>query len=998
MKNNFYLLLATLSLWAVSATAKEVKVKVLDQSGRPVGGAVVSVEGTDLRTYTDNSGHAVIEATESSLLGVEVFNKYYQTVRVEGDAVTVKLSRADELLSLGYDRQVSSKYATMAASGASNDEIEVTRGPLVMNSLIGLIPGLHVSKSGNLPGDSPAVYVRGRGSFQGNSVLFLVDGIERLPQFISTEEVESVTVLKDAASIAIYGNRGADGVVLITTKRGGDHPLRINTDYNFGISTPFAMPEMADGLTYANAVNEALANDGLQARYTQKDLSAIASGSSLFPSVDWKSEVLRKTAFSHNFNISFDGAESKVRYYVLASYDGYKGLFNNTDVNDGYSTQYESSQLRLRTNLEADMTRTTKLRINMSGLIRQIQQPYAGTYVSSIYTTPAIAFPVMNDNGVFARSELFGNPYAEYTQRGYSVSFQRMLLADIAVEQDLAALTKGLKLTVKGAFDNNAVMNDNHSKTYKYSYLSYGRDTEGNVDELKWSDYGNDTDLSFGSSLASGSSVYTSFSITGQLDYKRSFRRHNVAAAAIWSMDRWKNRGQNSVWSYNDFILRGNYDFAHRYLVDIVATCSGSAFLEDGKKYRFYPAVSAAWLISEEDFLQGASNLGLLKLRASYGITGYDARLGYGLDTPNNGSGGGFISMIGKNESGMMQGAYPSYGALPETDYKIDAGLDINAFGGLDISVDYFYNHRKNIKVASSGIISSILGLGTPYLFTGETINRGAEAEISWNQTIGNFHWHIGGTFSYAMSRIEEMGEEYHPYDYMYRTGNSITSYVLYETDGLYQESDFDAAGNLLPGYPVSTLDGKAVQPGDIKYVDQNGDGIIDTNDKKYMDNLHSLPSAFYGIQLGFKWKGLGLEADFNGEIGRTVQLTTSSVYWPLYNNDKNISMHYYNNRWTQETPDAKYPRLTTLSNGNDFNGGADFWTAKADYFKLRSLYVYYGFSGNSLSKARIRELTVFFRGLNLFSVDGIDIFDPESITLGYPSTRSLSLGLKLTF
>ena len=445
-------------------------------------------------------------------------------------------------------------------------------------------------------------------------------------------------------------------------------------------------------------------------------------------------------------------------------------------------------------------------------------------------------------------------------------------------------------------------------------------------------------------------------------------------------------------------ISSSGYDYDHRYLVDVVATCSGSAFLEKGKKYRFYPAVSAAWIISNESFLKDASGLDLLKLRASYGITGYDARLGYGLDTPNNGSGSGFVAMVGSSESGMMQGSYPSYGALPETDFKANVGIDLRAFGGLEVSIDAFRNHRKHLKVSSSGVYSSLLGLGSPYIFNGETLNWGGELSASWSQTVGDFSWHIGGCISYTKDKILEMGEEYHPYSYMYRTGHSITALTLYTSDGLYSTSDFDSKGNLLSKYPHSTLDGKGVKPGDIRYKDISGDGVIDVNDKQYMDQYHTLPSAVYGIQLGFKWKGLGFEATFDGRINQYAMLTTGSIYWPLYNDDKNISMHYYNNRWTPENQNARYPRLTTLSNGNNFQGGSDFWVEKSDWFKLRSVYVYYGFQSEALMRAKFREISIFFRGLNLFSVDRIKIFDPESISLGYPSVRSFSFGLKFTF
>ncbi|MGN0189497.1 MAG: TonB-dependent receptor plug domain-containing protein, partial [Candidatus Cryptobacteroides sp.] len=523
----------------------------------------------------------------------------------------------DSVLYLGYDRKVSRDLSTVSAASVSSDALQVARGRQVLASITGMLPGVNVTSGGNLPDNGQTVYVRGRGSFQGNSVMYLVDGIERSPAFINAEEVENVTVLKDAASIAIYGNRGADGVILITTKRGRTPGMRIETDYNFGMGTPFAMPQMADGLTYAGAVNEALVNDGLNPRYTATDLRNISEGSSIFPSVDWQSEVLRKTSFTHDFNISLEGVERKFRYYVYVNYNGYDGLFNNTKMNEGYSTQFRNSCLKVRTNLEADMTKTTKLRINMMGRLSQTQQPSAGTYCSEIYTTPSIAFPIKNDDGVWATTELFTNPLARYTQGGYTVSLQRTLLADISVIQDLSMVTEGLSLTVKGAYDNSALINDYRSKSYKYARISYGRDENGDVNELKWSEYGNDTDLSFSSSLAGSSNVYNKFAVTAMANYDRTFDAHGVRASFIWSIDRWKNRGKGNVYSYNDFILSAGYDYAHKYLLDLVVTCSGSAFLEKGKKYRFYPAVSAAWVISNEGFLKDASRLDLLKIRAS---------------------------------------------------------------------------------------------------------------------------------------------------------------------------------------------------------------------------------------------------------------------------------------------------------------------------------------------------------------------------------------------
>ena len=252
----------------------------------------------------------------------------------------------DSLLYLGYDKVVSAELSSVSAASLSAEALQITHGRQALAGIAGLLPGVNATSSGNLPDNGQAIYVRGRGSFNGNNVMYIVDGIERNPAFISAEEVENITVLKDAAAIAIYGNRGADGVIVITTRKGRTPGMKISADYSLGVSTPFAMPEMADGLTYANAVNEALANDGLAARYTANDLRAIEQGSPLFPSVDWQSQVLRKTAFTHDFNLTLEGNERRFRYFVYANYNGYDGLFNNTQMNEGYNTQYQNSCLK----------------------------------------------------------------------------------------------------------------------------------------------------------------------------------------------------------------------------------------------------------------------------------------------------------------------------------------------------------------------------------------------------------------------------------------------------------------------------------------------------------------------------------------------------------------------------------------------------------------------------------------------------------------------------
>ena len=487
MKKHITAILLLLACTILSAQENGVKVKVTDDEGMPVAGAVISVKGNPAPVLTDKKGEATVYAMIGDNLTVTLFNRYYSETTVDSENMYIQFSRNDLLLDIGYDRKVSKKYSSMSIDGAGSSDIEVARDRSVLNSVNGLIPGLYVSPAYNVPWfPTPNVYVRGKGSYNGNGVKYFIDGIERDPSLVNSEEVESVTVLKDAAALAIYGVRGADGIVLITTKRGSDGAMRIKTDYNFAVATPYDMPRMASAADYAAAVNEALANDGLAPRYSMNDINALRNGTSKYiPDVDWQKEMLRSTAFTHDFNISLDGAEKRMRYYVYGNFNSYRGLLNNTESNEGYSTQLQMSNLRLRTNLEADVTKTTKLRLNMMGDLNQYQEPASGYYLSGIYDTPAAAFPAKAEDGTWIRSTMFANPLATLTASGYNVYLQRSLYADISIDQDMSAITEGLSLQIKANYDNSANIKDSHTRSYAYYNLNYQYDAAGIFENAK---------------------------------------------------------------------------------------------------------------------------------------------------------------------------------------------------------------------------------------------------------------------------------------------------------------------------------------------------------------------------------------------------------------------------------------------------------------------------------------------------------------------------------
>ena len=978
----------------MKAQEMAMRILVVDEWNRPLQGVAMHINGNDKETFlSDKEGVIECQVAKGAELSFIKYNQLQRKVTAAGTVMTVKLDKKNRIFDLGYDERVTKENTSAAIDGVSVEDMKVSGEISPLNTLYGLISGLGVYHSKSLLWDSsPAINVRGRGSYQGNGVLVLVDGVEREINDLNVDEIESVTVLKDAASLALYGNRGTDGVICVTTKRGGDNKLRTRVGYNFTVQTPFRIPEMADAVSYANAVNEALKNDGLASRYSQADIQALQNGTSPLANVDWEDQILRKAAFNHELNLSFDGSNQRMRYYVFANYTSNRGFFNNTDLNDGYSTQVEMYALKLRTNLEANISPTTVARMNLMGRLMQYQEPAGGTSLKNIFNTPPVAAPVYAPGGGWAKNQMFTNPLAVQAGGGYKQTLRRTLFADLTLDQDLSMVTPGLSAQLRVTYDNSANILDQRTRSYAYSIATPVLDNAGNISDLSYTRYGNDTELSFSSKL--DWQVMRTY-IWGKVNYEKDFGMHHLDVAGIFSQGRKKYLKANNTYMFRDYMAHVSYNYDSRYLADVVFSYSGSGKLPTGDKYRIYPAVSVAWVASNEQFMKRFSALDYLKLRASFGITGNDSRLSYDMDKQFNGGGNSYIFVGTSSTYGLAQGGFPSTGVEPEKEYKANVGVELGLWKGFSMQVDAFYNRRKQIKGESSGIYSTVVGRGMPFLFNGEVKNYGGEISMGWQQQLNHFGYSIQGNVSYAKNEIININEGYHPYGYMYYTGHSIGQFYGLIAEGLYQKEDFDAQGNLLPGAPVSTYEAK-LQPGDVKYKDLNEDGKIDNYDHCYQQNT-TLPEIYYGFSLGLNYKNWGLKANFQGVAHYSVWNTLASVYRPLYGNDKSISRYYLENRWTETTPNARYPRLTTLSNNHNYQN-SNLWMEKGDYLKLRVLELSYRLPTKLTEKMRMSDCRLFLKGMNLFSIDHIDIMDPEQINAEYPSSRSYLIGINVLF
>ncbi len=994
MKRFIFTLLIAVSAHLASAQSMEMTLKVVDGLGGALKDVAVEYPGAVTPLYTDAEGQVVLTVEKGTPLYLSMFNMYSKQVYADSEEMTVVMGQNSRSYGLGYDLFVTKENSSAAIDGIGRDDIKVNTNKQILDALYGLIPGLAIYQNGSgaWPEDvTPEINVRGRGSYSGNSVLVLIDGVRRDASSIDVEEVESITLLKDAASLALYGIRGADGAVLITTRRGGNQNLKIKAGYSFGLETPFRIPEMANAVQYATAYNEALMNDGLQPAYSAEDIANIANGTDpAFASVDWKHHIIKNFGYDNDVHFTLDGSSKKVRYYVYADYTGNRGVFKNTEIINGIGTQNVSDALKLRSNLDFEITPTTDVRVNLAARIQQRTQPFGGTSLETMYAAPSLGFPPQY-NGIWCRTSKIANPVQTILGAGNQLTFSRRLSADMTILQDFSSITEGLSAEVRIAYDNAAYIVDSKSFNSSYYVLDPYYGADGTIEDYTLQLFGNNTEMAYSSYLES---QFMHMNIWAKVDWERTFGKHNVNAALIFNREGRVLAGANNSYVHHDYVVNANYDYAGKYLLGVTASYSGSSRMPRGDKFRFYPAVSAAWVISNEDFLKNSNAVNFLKLRASYGIVGMDANLSPDMDIQFNWSGNSYMFISPNWMGSLIEGALPSVGVEPEKDHKMNIGLDFTLFKHLTGSVDVFNNRRTNIRTVASTQVSGVLGIGMSDTFNGEVLNKGFEASLGWNQRVGDFAFNLRGTLSFAKNTIIHMDEVYQPYPHMYQKGQSIGSFYGLEFDGYYQEEDFDQNGKLYPDVVSSTF--VQAQPGDVKYKDLTGDNKIDNYDYTYHLDT-DLPELYYGVQLGLSWKGLGFNAYLQGTSGSTIVTDLASVYQPLYGNDKNISVHYLKDYWTPDNANARYPRLTTLENKNNYLP-SDLWTVNGAYLKLRELEVYYDFPKSVVSKLKMSGLRLHLRGHNLFSVDSVGILDPEWVSLDYPTMKSYTIGVNVSF
>ena len=921
------------------------------------------------------------------------------------DSTTLKGNAfVEQTIDVGAQKVFTRELSTASASVIINENVDKRSAKNIGNSILGQGNGLiSLEGTGSYFAKNPTFYVRGLQTLNNNNApLILVDGIEREVSIVTPEEVESVTILKDAAATALYGYKGINGAVLITTKRGKYQTKEMTVHYDHLINYQIDRPKFIDGATYASAINEALANDGKAARYNDNAIAAFQNGTAPFqyPNVNWVDETFRHHGVTNKVGIDFTGGGERFRYYTAINLLSDKGFIKGYDKNDGYSTQDKYVRGNLRLNLDIDLTPTTMLKVNLLGMLSENSQPGSQTNLwNNIYNLPSAAFPIKSEKGDWGGNSTWAgtlNPVAQSTDAAYYKIHERALFADMTLSQDLSSWVKGLGFFLKLGYDTYSTLYEDHSKGYVFgSYPVTGWNGSEPILGTYYSG-GERTEMGKGSSTRSFQRRLT---FSAGVNFDRHIADHYVYSQLKWDWDYSHLDGNNNSIYRQNFSWWTHYDYKGKYLAELAMVLSGSSRLAPGTKWGFAPTISAGWVISKEDFMKDIKWLDFLKLRASFGLLQTDFLPGdnvWTYYTQNYSVSGAsayyFVDataaqdLYGTTTLGTMATNEPTR----EKGTKFNIGFEASLFKGLSVEFDYFYNHRYDIWCDGSGAYTSLIGFGAPYVNQGIVNQHGIDAALDFTHKFGDVTFNFGANMTLAKSKIKDMAEEPRAFDNLVRTGDPLNGIYGLVAEGLFtSQAEIDAA----PRQTFST-----VRPGDIRYKDINGDGMIDTNDQTRIGYSVTAPEFYYGFHIGAEYKGIGLDAMFQG-VGRySAVLNTQGYYWGLVNNSS-MAQQAYDNRWSpaNNNANAEFPRLSAESNPNNYQTST-YWLRDRSFFKLRNLELYYYLPKSLLEKTKIvNKAKLYVRGIDLFTVDHLDEVDAASYGASAPLTRSVAFGLAVT-
>lgn len=1019
---------------------RKISGRVTDIKGEPLIGVNVTVDGDANGSITNMDGLYEIFVTKKSVV-LKFTYIGFKTSEIRTNASTniydvtleEQVNELEETVIVGYGTQ--RKISNIGAQSSMKMEDIKTPSASLTTTLAGRLAGVvAVQRTGEPGKDAADIWIRGISTPNTSSPLVLVDGVERSFNDIDPEDIESLTTLKDASATAVYGVRGANGVILIKTKPGKVGKPTVSADYYESFTRFTKMVDLADGITYMNAANEAMRNDGIATKYTEDQIRNTIAGKDpyLYPNVDWLKEIFNDWGHNRRVNVNVRGGSEKVAYYASVSYFNETGM-TVTDKNiNTYDSKMKYSRYNFTTNLNIDVTPTTKVEIGAQGYLGEGNYPAISS--ADLYNAAMSISPVEYPKMFFVNGEAyvpgtstnnnFNNPYSQATRRGYDNLTKNQIYSNLRVTQNLDMLTKGLKLTAMYAFDvynEIHVHQDRAESTYNFLDTSVPYDMNGQP--ILQRIYEGSNVLSYKQETSGNKKTY----LEASLNYDRTFNDdHRVSALFLFNQQSKllypKGTLEDAIpYRMMGIAGRATYSWKDRYFAEFNIGYNGAENFSPKHRFGTFPAFGVGWVVSNEKFWQPLSKaVSFLKIRYTDGKVGNsevsDRRFMYLDQMKENGDYGYKFGPNGTKWAGY-ETVNMAVDLIWEESRKQDLGIDLKLFNDdLSIVFDLFKERRENILLKREHSMPSFLGYNTsaPYGNIGIIENKGFDGTIEYNKRI-NKDWVIAlrGNVTFNKDKWIQGELPEQKYEWMNQYGRNINGAKGYVAEGLFTQAEIDdmarweslsAANKAITPKPFASQFG-TVKAGDIKYKDLNNDGQIDAYDQTYISR-GDVPTTVYGFGFTVGWKDLSVGMMFQGVAGAERVLNGSSIN-PF--NGGGGSGNLYSNiddRWTEENPDqnAFYPRLScgseTTSSINNFQKST-WWVRNMNFLRLKTLQLSYNLPKPWVNKVHLKNAAVYVMGTNLFTLSRFKLWDPELNTdngASYPNTTSYSVGINFTF
>ena len=1017
----FVFVCAALTGSSAFAQDRNVTGIILDETDTGIAGAYVVVKGETRGAMTDDQGRFNISVSPSDVLIASFLGYTDEEVTVGNQTnLTIKLiPQANEL-----EGVVKVAYGTQRKASVIGSISTVDMGVLAQSqgnlstSLAGKLAGVVAIQKTGEPGASADFWIRGVSTFGANSTpLILVDGVERSMDMVDTEDIASLSILKDASATALYGVRGANGIVLITTRRGNESAPQINVKVETGMTSPVKLPEMAGTGEFIDFLNNMYVNSGQEAIFNdfQKEMYLSGADPDLYPSVDWVNEVFKRQAMTTKANVSVTGGTKNVRYYVGGSYYLEDGILN-TAANDRYDAQMSYQRFNFRTNVDINLTKSTVLGMNLSTQFTVRNSPAAGldALLQQTMTMTPTAIPLKYSDGTLAAVKGAANPYNLLNEKGYSNASSNVAQSTVSLTQDFSELiTEGLDARVAFSFDatnSNTLNRSIMPKTYRA--IGRGEPTEENP--LGPLQYEVIDDYAGYITLGTSHSGQRYINFEGSLNYERQFNyAHRVSAMVLYSMRSLSHTHPSSyiaAFPYKSMGVasRATYSYKDRYFVEFNVGYNGSENFAPGHRFGLFPAVAVGYMISNEPWWESISDtINLLKFKASYGKVGNDQiggsrRFAYNTTINTGATGAAWGTVPNSTATG-----YTTVGGITtdeegnafvewEEATKANAGIELGLFNDLTIQADLFQDYRDGIFLMRQSTPSAVGLQKDQYVNIGEMLNRGFDMSAEYDHTFANgFRVSARANFTFNRNRLIYNDQPTPVEEYLSQVGFAYGQRKGLVSCGLFKDqADIDS-------WPVQTFGD--VQPGDIKYKDINGDGQVDQYDMVAI-GYTTIPEINYGFGLSLGYKGFDASVFFSGVGNVSRQIGGSNLYGASSSPQLTgqVFKDVAKNHWTVENPDinAPYPRLGTTRSNNNVQT-SDYWTRDMSFLRLKNAEIGYTLPKRVTKKAGISALRVYVAGTNLLTFSNFKLWDPELDTAygtRYPITRNVSLGLNINF